>query len=426
MKDFFSKAVDLKNRAIFTVLLLIIYRLGTYIPLPGVNINALRDLFTDNNLGFLGMFNVFSGGALGRMTIFALNIMPYILASIILQLLIVALKNDFKFYAELERKKINFYNKLLTILICILQANFILFGLGKAASSLTSNNWIMYIVALITLVGSTFLLIWIGEQINNKGIGNGISLIIFTGIVAELPTAFASLANLIKVGAYSPLILVGIFIMFALLLYLIILCERSYRCIPIYYPRRQVGNKLYNSASLYIPIKLNISGVIPPIFANAILLLPFTLASLNKESAFSNFILENFSIGQPIYILTYSILIVFFCFFYSTFVFNTDEVAGNLKKNGAIISGRRPGKLTAEYLSYIARRVTCIGSLYLALICIIPEIFRSYYYIPFIVGGTSLLIIVNVVIDTISQVQSYLLSFQYDNLLKKTSHWGGR
>lgn len=424
------KSKDLKWRLLFVLCALIIYRFGCYVTLPGIDSNYIADLF-QNSLaaGFLGMFNLFSGGALGRMTIFALNIMPYIVSSIILQISVSALKNEGKLSEDIEAKKLSFYSKLLTMVLAFVQGFIIVIGLEKIGAFPKSGEQIdllLRFLSVITLVGGTMFLVWLGDQITNHGIGNGISLIIFSGIIAEMPASFSNIFLMGRLGDGGFLKIIITLLLIFLTLILVIFCERSYRYINVSYPRRQIRNRIYNDSTSHIPVKLNMAGVIPPIFANALLLFPLTIANFNKESAVGEFILRNFSVGQPLYLGFYAIMIVFFCFFYSDFVFNTKEIAESLKKNGGIIIGKRPGRVTKEYLDYIIKRLTIIGAIYLSFVCVVPELLRAYYYIPFAIGGTSLLILVNVIIELFMQVQTYLFSSQYSNLLEKNRFSTGK
>ncbi len=417
---------DLLKRLFFTLIALIIYRLATYIPIPGINLHLINDFFSKNNTGILGVFNLLSGGALGRMTILSLNVVPYVVSSIIMQLMLVAIKgmDEVKNDNELWRRKVNSYIRYITIIFCVIQGTTILLGLegmNREGSIIVLHPGFWFrIIGVFSLLGGTMFLIWLGEKINANGIGNGISLIIFTGIVSELHNALSSIFMLNKIGNMSITIILFVFILFLLLLSLIIFIERSYRKIFVQYPRRQSKCGSYSNNYTYIPLKLNIAGVIPTIFANAILLTPITIANFHKGSLWSDFILNNFSTGKVMYIISYIIFMIFFSFFYTTFVFNPQEIADTLRKNGSFIPGKRPGKHTYDYLQYVVSRLTFVGSIYLCFICVIPEIIRYYYAIPFIFGGTSLLIIVNVIVDTISQVQAYIFANKYDSFIRKS------
>jgi preprotein translocase subunit SecY len=429
----FAKATELKNRIWFTLGALVIYRLGTYIPLPGIDPQILQDLFARNSGGILGMVDMFSGGALGRMTIFALAIMPYISASIIVQLLtavspqLEALKKE----GEVGRKKLNQYTRYGTVLLAAVQAYGIAVGLegaGGGRSPVIDPGLFFRFTTMVTLTGGTVFLMWLGEQITARGVGNGISLIIFSGIVARMPAAFGSLLELGRTGAVSTVFII-IFLVIAIgVITFIVFMERAQRRLLVQYPKRQVGNKMFGGEASHLPLKLNTSGVIPPIFASSLLLLPATFASFG--SADQTGILGWFSIylrhGSMIYILLYVALIVFFCFFYTAIVFNPTETADNLRKYGGFVPGYRPGKTTADYLDYVLTRLTVVGSLYLAAVCVLPEILVSQYNVPFYFGGTSLLIVVSVTMDTVAQIHSHLLAHQYEGLIKKAKLRGRR
>ncbi|OEY86396.1 preprotein translocase subunit SecY [Wolbachia pipientis] len=415
---------DLLKRILFTLIALICYRLGTYVPIPGINLDVINEIFPKDNAGVFGVFNLFSGGALARMTILALNVMPYIVASIIMQLLSSAIKgiDEIKNDGELGRRKMNSYIRYMTIVFCVFQSIPILMGLegmNKDNIIVVIQPGIMFrVVGMFSLLGGTMLIIWIGERISANGIGNGISLIIFTGIISELHNALSSLFALNKNGSISLFVIFSVLILFFLLLLLVIFIESSYRKVIVQYPKKQF-KRSYNDDFTYIPLKINLSGVIPTIFANAILLTPVSIANFYKGHVFSDIILNNFMANKTIYIIAYVTLVVLFNFFYTNFIFNPQENADFLRKNGGFIPGRRPGKHTADYLQSIVFRLTFIGSAYLAVICAIPEIVRYRYDIPFIFGGTSVLIMVNVITDTVGQIQSYIFSNKYDSLVKK-------
>ncbi len=429
----FAKATELKNRIWFTLGALVIYRLGTYIPLPGIDPQILQDLFARNSGGILGMVDMFSGGALGRMTIFALAIMPYISASIIVQLLtavspqLEALKKE----GEVGRKKLNQYTRYGTVLLAAVQAYGIAVGLegaGGGRSPVIDPGLFFRFTTMVTLTGGTVFLMWLGEQITARGVGNGISLIIFSGIVARMPAAFGSLLELGRTGAVSTVFII-IFLVIAIgVITFIVFMERAQRRLLVQYPKRQVGNKMFGGEASHLPLKLNTSGVIPPIFASSLLLLPATFASFG--SADQTGILGWFSIylrhGSMVYIVLYVALIIFFCFFYTAIVFNPTETADNLRKYGGFVPGYRPGKTTADYLDYVLTRLTVVGSLYLAAVCVLPEILVSQYNVPFYFGGTSLLIVVSVTMDTVAQIHSHLLAHQYEGLIKKAKLRGRR
>tara|TARA_B100001540_G_scaffold294575_2_gene294640 strand:- start:4128 stop:5465 length:1338 start_codon:yes stop_codon:yes gene_type:complete len=419
----FSKATELKNRIWFTLGALIIYRLGTYIPMPGVDPNALAQSFGQNSGGILGMLNLFSGGALQRMSIFALNIMPYISASIIIQLMtsispsLGALKKE----GESGRKKINQYTRYGTVILTALQAYGIAVGL-EGGNIAIDPGLFFRASTVITLVGGTMFLMWLGEQITSRGVGNGISLIIFAGIIAELPSALAGTLELGRTGALSTFLIIGLLIMVAAVIMGIVFMERAQRRVVIQYPKRQMGNKVTQGETSHMPLKVNTAGVIPPIFASSLLLMPITVASFASEGGpeWLTTMTALLGHGQPLYIALYVAGIVFFCFFYTAIVFNPQETADNLKKYGGFVPGIRPGKNTADHLDYILTRLTVVGAAYLSAICLLPEILISQYSIPFYFGGTSLLIVVNVTMDTVGQIHSHLMAHQYEGLLKKS------
>ena len=431
--DLISKADELKSRIFYTLIAIIIFRFGSYIPVPGINSVVLQELTQQNGSGILGMFNMLSGGALGRMTIFALSITPYITASIIIQILSVIHKplEMLKKEGEAGRKKINQYTRYATILLSMFQGYGIAVGLESlstsAGSAVTDPGMFFRITAVVTLAGGTCFLMWLGEQITARGIGNGTSLIIFSGIVAGLPTALASMFDLGRTGAVSAIFIVALLFISVGLIYLIVFVERSYRKIPVQYPRRQVGNKIYEGDSSHIPIKINTAGVIPPIFASSILLFPVTIANFTSggasatEMGILQTIIMYLGHGKPLYLVLYVAMIVFFSFFYTAIIFNPEETAENLKKYGGFIPGKRPGAHTAEYFDYVLTRMTVLGASYLSLICVLPEILITKYAVPFYLGGTSILIVVNVVMDTVAQVQTHLFAKQYQGLLKKQS-----
>jgi preprotein translocase subunit SecY len=431
----FSKATELKNRIWFTLAALVIYRLGTYIPIPGIDPQILTEIFQRNSGGILGMFDMFSGGALGRMTIFALNIMPYISASIIVQLLtavsptLEALKKE----GESGRKKINQYTRFGTVALAALQAYGIAVGLeglrGGAGTAVLDPGMFFRLVTVITLTGGTMFLMWIGEQITERGVGNGISLIIFAGIVARLPSGLAELLELGRTGAISTVAIIFFLAMAIAVIAIIVFMERAQRRILVQYPKRQQGNKMYGGEASHLPLKLNTSGVIPPIFASSLLLLPATLAGFNASPNGTGFLAEitqYLAHGRPLYMALYVGLIVFFTFFYTAIVFNPEETADNLKKYGGFIPGYRPGKATSDHLDYVLTRLTVLGSVYLAAVCVLPEYLVAQYSVPFYFGGTSLLIVVSVTMDTVAQIHSHLLAHQYEGLIKKAKLRGGR
>lgn len=425
-----SKNSGLKDKILFTLFALIVYRFGSFIPIPGIDSIVLADITKQNAGGVLGMFNMLSGGSLGRMTIFALSITPYITSSIIIQILSVIHKplEQLKKEGESGRKKINQYTRYGTILLSIFQGYGIAVGLeslGSSAGPAVIDPGVFFRVnAVTTLAGGTCFLMWLGEQITARGIGNGTSLIIFSGIVAGLPNALALLFDLGRTGAISVIFIFVLLAIAVALIYLIVFVERSQNKIPVQYPRRQVGNKIYEGDTSHMPMKINTSGVIPPIFASSLLLFPltivnFTKGNVNDEPGILESLVSYLRHGEPLYLILYVALIVFFSFFYTAIVFNPEETAENLKKYGGFIPGRRPGKHTAEYLDFVLTRMTVLGAAYLSIICVLPEILVAKYKVPFYLGGTSILIVVNVVMDTVAQIQTHLFSVQYQGLLKK-------
>ena len=429
-----AKATELKKRLWFTIGALIIYRLGTYIPIPGVDPTVLNDIFTQQAGGILGMFNMFSGGALGRMTIFALNIMPYISASIMIQLLttVSPTLEQLKKEGESGRRKITQYTRYGTVILASLQA----MGIAAGLEGMTSSQGSAVIdpglgfraTTIITLTGGTIFLMWLGEQITARGVGNGISLIIMAGIVAELPRALASTMELGRTGALPVLFIVFLLVMSVGVIAFIVFIERAQRRLVVQYPKRQVGNRMFGGESSHLPLKLNTAGVIPPIFASSLLLLPITVLSFSagQGPGWLSAMMSYVGRGQPLYLLIYVSLIVFFAFFYTAVVFNPADTADNLRKNGGFIPGIRPGSNTAEYIDYVLTRLTTAGAVYRSAVCVLPEILISQYAVPFYFGGTSLLIVVNVTMDFVAQVQSHLLAHQYEGLLRKSRLRGRR
>ena len=419
----FVKANDLKSRIFFTIAILIVYRIGTYVPLAGIDPQALTQVMSNAQKGLLGMFNVFSGGAVTRMAIFALGIMPYISSSIIIQLLtgVSDYFKNLKQQGEIGRKKITQLTRYGTVLIACLQGYGVSVGLENAGSLVLDPGMSFRITTTIALVAGTTFLMWLGEQITLRGVGNGISLIIFSGIVAEIPRALASTFELGRTGALTPTLIVIMFVLIILTVLFIVFFERAMRKILINYPKRQMGNKVYGGESSHLPLKINTAGVIPAIFASALLLLPVTLTNFgfSDSDTFLN-ISSMFTQGQPLYMLLYASGIIFFCFFYTSIVFNPTETAENLRKYGGYIPGIRPGERSAEYIETILNRLTTIGALYLTFVCLLPEFLISKYPIPFYLGGTSILIVVVVAMDTVTQVQTRLMSSQYESLIKKT------
>ena len=414
---------DLRNRILFTIIILVIYRLGTFVPLPGIDPQQLQILMEGNQKGLLGMFNVFAGGAVARMAIFALGIMPYISSSIIVQLLtgVSDYFKNLKSQGEIGRKKITQITRYGTVLLATVQGYGLSVGLESSANLVINPGIFFKITTVTTIVAGTIFLMWLGEQITQRGIGNGISLIIFSGIVAEIPRALVTTFELGRTGALSTLMIISIFILLAATIMFIVFMERALRKILINYPKRQMGNKLYGGDSSHLPLKINQAGVIPAIFASALLLLPATFSNFNlsDNETFLN-IASYFSQGQPLYMILYASGIIFFTFFYTSITFNPNETAENLRKHGGFIPGIRPGESTALYIDNILTKLTTIGALYLTLVCLMPEFLIANYPIPFYLGGTSILIVVVVAIDTVTQVQTRLMSSQYEALIKKT------
>ncbi len=414
---------DLRNRILFTLLILAIYRLGTFVPLPGIDPQQLQTLMEGNQKGLLGMFNVFAGGAISRMAIFALGIMPYISSSIIVQLLtgVSDYFKNLKAQGEIGRRKITQITRYGTVLLATVQGYGLAVGLESSANLVINPGMFFKISTVTTIVAGTVFLMWLGEQITQRGIGNGISLIIFSGIVAEIPRALVTTFELGKSGALSGFIIFLIFIVLIATIMFIVFMERALRKILINYPKRQMGNKMYGGDSSHLPLKINSAGVIPAIFASALLLLPVTFSNFNisNNETFLN-ISSYFTQGQPLYMLLYASGIIFFTFFYTSIVFNPNETAENLRKYGGFVPGIRPGESTAIYIDNILTKLTTIGALYLTAVCLLPEFLIANYPIPFYLGGTAILIVVVVSIDTVTQIQTRLMSSQYESLIKKT------
>ena len=430
-----GKATELKKRLWFTLGALIVYRLGTYIPIPGIDPSVLSDIVQQQSGGILGIFNVFAGGALGRMTIFALNIMPYISASIMIQLMttVSPTLEQWKKEGEAGRRKITQYTRYGTVILAAMQA----MGIAVGLEGMTGTNNVGAVIdpglmfrftTVVTLTGGTIFLMWLGEQITARGVGNGISLIIMAGIVAELPGALVSTLELGRTGALSALFIVFLIAMAVAVVMFIVFVERAQRRLLVQYPKRQVGNRMFGGESSHLPLKINTAGVIPPIFASALLLLPVTALGFSGGDGTGWLADLNAYLGrgQPVYLLLYISMIVFFAFFYTAVVFNPEDTADNLRKNGGFILGIRPGANTAEYIDYVMTRLTTVGAIYLSAVCVLPEILISQYAVPFYFGGTSLLIVVNVTMDFVAQVQSHLLAHQYEGLLRKTRLRGRR
>ena len=425
-----GKLGDLKRRLWFLLAALVVFRVGAHIPVPGIDPNELSKLFKQNSGGILDMFNMFSGGALSRFTIFALGIMPYISASIIMQLMTVvspqleALKKE----GESGRRKITQYTRYGTVVLAAFQALGISIALEAQPGLVIDPGLAFRIVTVITLMTGTLFLMWLGEQITERGIGNGISMIIFAGIVAGLPAALGGSAELVRTGAMSPVVALFVFALVVGVTMVVVFVEKGQRRILVNYAKRQVGNRLYGGQSSFLPLKLNMSGVIPPIFASSIILFPATLASWfgsNEHMVWLKDVSGALSPGNALYIIMYASAIVFFCFFYTALVFNSKETADNLKKSGAFVPGIRPGDQTARYIDRIITRLTLVGAIYITLVCLLPEFLHTQYNVPFYFGGTSLLITVVVTMDFMAQLQAYLMSHQYESLLKKANFKGG-
>ena len=426
----FARAKELQKRLLFTLLVLVVYRIGTYVPLPGIDFAQFATAFEQQQQGILGVFNMFSGGAVERMAIFALNVMPYISASIIMQLMaatVPSLERLKKEGGEAGRKQINQYSRYLTVVLAAAQAFAI--AIGMQTPDPTTNATIavdpgVFFIAttVVTLVGGTMFLLWLGEQITARGVGNGVSLIIFAGIIAEMPRALGQALEQGRTGSLSAGVIIAMLVGIILVLTFVVFMERSQRRLLIQYPKRQVGNKMTGGESSFLPLKLNTAGVIPAIFASSLLLLPATIAGFSAQSGpeWLRTVVALLGPGQPLFLAFYASLIIFFTFFYTSIVFNPEETADNLKKYGGFLPGIRPGARTAEYLDYVLSRLTVIGAAYLTLVCLMPEILRAQYNIPFYIGGTALLIVVSVTLDTVGQIQSHLLAHQYEGLIKKT------
>ena len=418
-----SQTNDLRNRILFTIFILAIYRLGTFVPLPGIDPEQLQVMMDSNQKGLLGMFNVFAGGAVSRMAIFALGIMPYISSAIIVQLLsgVTDYFKNLKAQGEIGRQKLSQITRYGTVILATVQGYGLAVGLESSADLVINPGIFFKISTVSTIVAGTIFLMWLGEQITQRGIGNGISLIIFSGIVAEIPRALVTTFELGRTGAISTLMIIFIFVLLVITILFIVFMERALRKILISYPKRQMGNKMYGGESSHLPLKINSAGVIPAIFASALLLLPVTFSNFNvsQNETFLN-ISSYFSQGQPLYMILYASGIIFFTFFYTSITFNPNETAENLRKYGGFIPVIRPGESTALYIDTILTRLTTIGALYLTLVCLMPEFLIANYPIPFYLGGASVLIVVVVAIDTVTQVQTRLMSSQYEQLIKKT------
>ncbi|MBB4053722.1 preprotein translocase subunit SecY [Devosia subaequoris] len=427
----FSKAKALQQRILFTLGALLVYRLGTFIPVPGIDPDAFRATFEQSQQGIIGMFNMFAGGAVERMAIFALNLIPYITASIVVQVVstasprLEALKKE----GEAGRRKMNQYTRYLAVLFCAVQAYGIAVGLEGSQGVVLNPGWFFRISTVITLVGGTMFLMWLGEQITARGVGNGISLIIFAGIVANLPATVAQTLELARTGALPALAGLGMLVLALVVIAVIIFFERAQRRLLIQYPKRQVGNKMFQGDTSHLPLKLNTSGVIPVIFGSSLLLLPATIASFAAQGnapAWLTTVTALLGRGQPLYLALFAAFIIFFAFFYTAIVFNPTETADNLKRSGGFIPGIRPGERTAQHIDYVLTRITVVGAIYLTIVALIPEVLFSQLAVSQFIGGTSLLIMVTVTLDTITQIQSHLVAQQYEGLLKKSRLGGGK
>ena len=431
----FQKATDLHKRLWFTLIALVVYRLGTFVPIPGIDAAAFSQAFQGQAKGILGMFNMFSGGAVARMAIFSLNVMPYISASIIVQLMGTIYPPWEKLRkegGEAGRKTLNQYTRYLTVVLALVQSFGIAVGLQNSQGMVTNPGLFFIVSTVATLTGGTMFLMWLGEQITSRGVGNGVSLLIFAGIVAALPGAIWQMFTLARTGAMSPFSMLLIFVLAIAVVLAIVFMERSQRRLLVQYPKRQVGNRMYGGDSSFLPLKINTAGVIPPIFASSLLLLPATvlgfLASANLPSAaqWVPGLVGQLQHGRPLFMILYGGMILFFSFFYTSIVFNPDDTAENLRKYGGFLPGIRPGKRTAEYLDYVLTRLTVIGAGYIAVVCLLPEALIGFYNVSFYLGGTSILIVVTVTMDTVAQIQSHLLAHQYEGLIKKSKLRGPR
>jgi preprotein translocase subunit SecY len=425
-----GKAKELRDRILFTMLVLGVARLGTYIPMPGIDPAGLAHMMSSQAGGLLDVFNTLAGGAVQRMAIFSLGIMPYISASIIIQLMqtVIPELETLKKEGAAGQKQINQYTRYGTVALAALQAYGIGIGLEHQPGVVINPGFFFLITTVITLTGGTILLMWLGEQITARGIGNGISLIIFVGIVARFPTYIAQTFEAGRTGALEPIVLAAGLIGIVALILAIVFFERAQRRLLVQYPKRQVGQRMFGGESSHLPLKINVSGVIPPIFASSILLMPLTIANFNAQSIpdWLQTIVAYLNHGQPLYLILYALMIIFFTFFYTSIIFNPEETADNLKKYGGFIPGIRPGKKTAEYIDYVLTRITVVGAIYLAIVCLIPEYVISAYSLPFALGGTSILIVVSVTMDTVAQIQSHLIAQQYEGLIKKSKLRGAR
>ncbi|MGD9815157.1 MAG: preprotein translocase subunit SecY [Hyphomonadaceae bacterium] len=427
----FAKATDLQKRIWFTLIALVVYRIGTFIPIPGVDPEAFARAFQGQAGGILGMFNTFSGGAVERMAVFALNVMPYISASIIVQLMATSIPSweRLKKEGEVGRKQLNQYTRYLTLVLALFQSYGIAIGLQSSAGMVINPGFQFIASTVITLTGGTMFLMWLGEQVTARGVGNGISLIIFAGIVAELPRILLQTLDLARVGDINPFSIIAIGAVMAAVIVFVVFIERSQRRLVVQYPKRQQGNRMFMGESSFLPLKINTAGVIPPIFASSLLLLPTTIVSFAGMGADTPEWLVTMQAyigyGKPGHMALYAIGIIFFCFFYTSIVFNPEETADNLRKYGGFLPGIRPGKKTAEYLDYVLTRLTVIGAAYITAVCLLPEMLITYYGVPFYLGGTSILIVISVTLDTVAQIQSHLVAHQYEGLIKRSKLRGG-
>ncbi len=421
----FAKATDLQKRIWYTIIALVVYRIGTFIPIPGVDPARFADAFSQQSNGILGMFNTFSGGAVERMAVFALNVMPYISASIIIQLMATSIPSleRLKKEGEVGRKQLNQYTRYLTLFLAMVQSYGI--AIGLQTGGIATNPGVFFIAStVITLTGGTMFLMWLGEQVTARGVGNGISLIIFTGIIADMPRVIIQTLSLARTGDVNPFAIFAIGGVMLAAIVIIVFIERSLRRLVVQYPKRQQGNRMFMGESSFLPLKINTAGVIPPIFASSLLMLPTTVIGFAGMGAdapeWVNIMQGYIGYGKPGHMALYALGIIFFCFFYTTIVFNPEETADNLRKYGGFLPGIRPGKKTAEYLDYVLTRLTVIGAGYIALVCLLPEILISYYAVPFYLGGTSVMIVISVTLDTVAQIQSHLVAHQYEGLIKRS------
>ena len=422
----FAKATELQKRIVFSIVALCVYRLGTFIPIPGVDPAAFAEAFKSQSQGILGMFDVFSGGAVSRLAIFALNVMPYISSSIIMQLLSTSIPSleRLKKEGEVGRKQINQYTRYLTLLLAVIQSYGISVGLQSSTGVVSDPGWFFVASTVITLTGGTMFLMWLGEQITARGVGNGVSLIIFAGIVADLPRIIMQSLSLASTGDVNPFGLLVIALVMLLVVVFVVFIERSQRRLVVQYPKRQQGNRMFMGESSFLPLKINTAGVIPPIFASSLLMLPTTLIGFAGMGAnapeWVNILQGYIGYGKPGHMALYALGIIFFCFFYTSIVFNPEETADNLRKYGGFLPGIRPGKKTAEYLDYVLTRLTVIGAAYITAVCLLPEMLITYWAVPFYLGGTSILIVISVTLDTVAQIQSHLVAHQYEGLIKRS------